>query len=66
MTTTRIVLYPKDIIIITGKSERTVRRMIAAIRKKYHKDKSKLVSVEDFCRYTGLKEEKVMTFLEDR
>lgn len=66
MATTRIVLYTKDIIMITGKSDRTVRRMIAAIRKKYHKDKNQLVGVEDFCRYTGLQEEKVQAFLKDR
>lgn len=63
MTTTRIVLYAKDIILITGKSERTVRRMIAAIRKQYHQGENALVSVEDFCRYTGLKEEKVIRML---
>jgi hypothetical protein len=62
MTTTRIVLYPKDIITITGKSGRTARRMILDIRKKYHKE-GKLVTVEDFCRYTGLKEEKVRELL---
>jgi hypothetical protein len=66
MKTTRLVLYTKDIIIITGKSDRTARRMIAAIRKKYHKEKNALVSVDDFCSYTGLKEEKVKALLEDR
>jgi ribosomal silencing factor RsfS len=63
MTTTRIVLYTKDIIIITGKSDRTARRMLAAIRKKCHKGKNALVSVEDFCSYTGLKEEKIREML---
>ena len=63
MLTTRIVLYAKDIIIITGKSERTARRIIADIRAQYHKGKGKLVSVDDFCRYTGLKEERVKEIL---
>jgi hypothetical protein len=37
--------------------------MIADIRKKYRKGKGKLVSVEDFCNYTGLKEEQVKQLL---
>jgi hypothetical protein len=63
MTTTRIVLYAKDLMIITGKSESAVRRMLAAIRKKYYKDRKALVSVEDFCNFTGLKEGEVMKML---
>jgi hypothetical protein len=63
MTMTRIVLYTKDIIIITGKSESSARRMMAEIRKKYHKEKGALVSVDDFCGYTGLQEEKVRELL---
>ncbi|MCU7551608.1 hypothetical protein OCK74_20985 [Chitinophagaceae bacterium LB-8] len=63
MAKTRIILYTKDVIIITGKSDRTARRMIAAIRKKFHKDKDALVSVDDFCSFTGLKEEQVREIL---
>ena len=65
MTTTRIVLCTKDIIFITGKSERTVRRMVAAMRKKYRKAKGKPVSVEDFCNFTGLREEQVREILKE-
>jgi hypothetical protein len=63
MIKTRIILYPKDISLITGKSTRTARRMLATIRKTYHKSECALVSVEDFCNFTGLREEKIRELL---
>ena len=59
----RLVIYPKDVILITGRSERSARRMLQAIRKKTRKKKDAFISLEEFCAYTGLKEEEVMEFL---
>ena len=60
---TRIVIYAKDIMNITGKCERTARRMIAAIRIKFDKPVRAWITVDDFCRFTGLKEENIYPML---
>lgn len=60
---TRIVIYAKDIMTITGKCERTARRIIAAIKKRTDKHANAFISIDDFCQFTGLKEENVVAFL---
>ena len=59
----RIVIYAKDITNITGKKERTARKMIAAIRRHYNKRAGDLITMYEFCEYTGIREEKVRQFL---
>ncbi len=60
---TRIVIYAKDIMTITGKCERTARRMIAAIRKKHEKPRGTYVTVDEFCAFKGIEEKDVRGFL---
>lgn len=50
----RICLFPSDIMIITGKSYKTVLILMQNIRKVYNKPKKSYVSIEEFCAYTGL------------
>ena len=59
----RICIYPKDVQNITGKKERTARKLLSDIRQSLGKQKNELVTVEDFCRHTGLKEEQINRFL---
>ncbi|MGV3528105.1 MAG: hypothetical protein ACO1OO_04350 [Flavisolibacter sp.] len=59
----RLVIYAKDVMNITGRSERTAQKLLADIRKKLEKPPHAFISTEEFCRYTGLKEEKVSAFL---
>lgn len=59
----RIVIYAKDIVKITGRSERTARKMLQQIRESNGKRRGDLVSVEEFCRYSGLKEESIHQFM---
>jgi hypothetical protein len=59
----RIILYTKDIVNITGCSERTARYILSRIRKKNNKPPLSLVSVHEFCEHIGLKEEIIMPFL---
>jgi hypothetical protein len=37
--------------------------MLAQIRKKYKKEKGQFVTIDEFCEYTGIKEERVLPFL---
>jgi hypothetical protein len=47
-------IYPKDVERITGKSGRSGRRLVAQIRQHYQKTAKQLISVEEFCNFTGL------------
>jgi hypothetical protein len=59
----RIVVYPKDVMNITGRRERTARLLLTRIRKKLRKKRSEFISLEEFCSFTGLKPEHVTNFL---
>jgi hypothetical protein len=51
----RVCIYPKDIQIVTGKSERQCRNIINAIKTKLNKEKHQVVTIEEFSTYMGLK-----------
>lgn len=59
----RIVIYSKDVQNITGKRERTARKLLSDIRKKLGKLKSEFITVDEFCSHTGLKKDQVQEFL---
>jgi hypothetical protein len=60
----RIVLQTKDIMLITGKSERTSRRLLKEIRKYARNSKVSFVSLEQFCAFTGMTREEVIPYLQ--
>ena len=62
---TRICIYPKDVVRITGKSERTSRKLLESIKKQFSKEGNQFVTVDEFCQFTGLKPEQVQPFLAD-
>jgi len=59
----RICIYAKDVINITGRKERAAWKLLAAIRKKYKKKKGQFVTIDEFCEFTGIKQEIVKPFL---
>lgn len=61
----RVCIYPKDIQCITGKSYRQSIRILHQIKKSLRKPSASLVSVEEFCDYTGLPYEHVVKVLID-
>jgi len=63
MEVKRICIYPKDVERITGKSARSGRRLLAQIRHHYHKQEKQLVTVDEFCRFTGIRSEHVKPFI---
>ena len=63
METKRGCIYPKDIQRITGKSEKSGRRLLQKIKNKLQKEEHQFVSVEEFCSYTGLSVEFVWKYL---
>ena len=52
----RVCIYPKDVQIVTGKSERWGREVIKKIKTHFSKQSHQLVSIDEFCEYTGLSE----------
>lgn len=60
---TRIVIYPKDVEIITGRSHRTACRILRDIRLAMGKSKHQLISIDEFCLHTGMEERLVREFL---
>ena len=50
----RLCIYPKDIMIITGRSDRYGRNLIMKIKKHFKKQQHQVVTVEEFCQYMGL------------
>jgi hypothetical protein len=55
----RLCIYTKDIQIITGKSDRHCRTIIANIKKINNKQKHQSITIEEFCNYQGLDIEQV-------
>ena len=62
---TRVVVYPKDVSIITGKSERYGRKRLKTIKETNEKENHQFVSLEEFSDYTGLPVELVKNHLLD-
>jgi predicted RNA-binding protein YlqC (UPF0109 family) len=59
----RVVIHPRDVENITGKKGRTARNMLQLIRKKYGKQKQQFITVDEFCRFTGLEQDAVRRFM---
>jgi hypothetical protein len=55
----RLCIYPKDIQQVTGRSERYGRNLIKKIKEHLKKQQHQLVTVDEFCKYTGLQQESV-------
>jgi len=59
----RICIYPQDVQIITGKSERYGRKIIKNIKDKLKKQSHQLVTIDEFCEYMGIKKTEIITFI---
>lgn len=60
---TRLSIYPKDLSIITGKNERSCRKMLDKIRRFFHKLPHQDITIREFCEYKGLDMEEVVQML---
>ena len=65
MKTNRIIMYPKDVMRLTGKSERYGRNLLNRIKENKAKAKRHYVSVNEFAEFTGLSVEEITIFLQD-
>ena len=63
MRVDRIIIYPKDVQRITGKSERYGRLLLKRIKDHLGKEDHQFVTVDEFSCYTGIKIEQVAALL---
>ncbi|WP_303317202.1 hypothetical protein Q4Q34_02030 [Flavivirga abyssicola] len=63
MNTIRACIYPKDIQLITGRSERYGRKLLQTIKESLDKESHQFITVDEFSEYTGIKEEIVCQYL---
>ena len=61
----RICIYPKDVQRITGSFPKAAYRLMNDIKRQLEKPKDGLVSIREFCAYTGLGEDEVERFIRD-
>ncbi len=55
----RVCMYPKDVQRIMGKEYTQARRYLKKIKEHLNKEDHQYISVEEFCKYTGLPIEEV-------
>ena len=60
---TRICIYPKDVQLITGRSERSSRELILKIKKILKKENHQPLTVHEFCTYMGIPYESIQDLI---
>lgn len=60
----RIIIYPKDIQRITGKSERYGRMLLQKIRTRLQKEQHQFVTIDEFSDYSGIGVEEIEDFID--
>jgi hypothetical protein len=61
----RLCIYPKDIMIITGKSERYARKLLQNAKLQLGKKPNQFVTIKEFSELSGLDEEEINRIIQD-
>jgi len=61
----RIVIYPNDIQLITGKKDKGARNLLKRIKKSFNKSDESFVTIDEFCIYTGLEKQDIIHLIKD-
>lgn len=59
----RLCIYPKDIMRITGRSERYSRKLLREVKDHFGKKSYQFVTAGEFAEYSGLDKDKIIEFL---
>lgn len=59
----RVVIYPKDVQQITGKSERYGRALLKQIKTKLNKEQHQFITIDEFSLFTGIAPEHIHPFI---
>jgi len=63
MNTKRVCIYPKDIQLITGRSERYGRKLLQTIRESLEKEPHQFVTIYEFSEYSGIELEVIEQYI---
>jgi len=63
MRPTRLVIYAKDIQGITGRSYPYATKVLRTIRKQLQKTRNQPITIDEFCAFTGIAKDIVVSFL---
>lgn len=55
----RIIIYTYDVVVLTGKSKRSARRLLEQVRAVYGRRRFEMVPIKEFCEYYSLDVEEV-------
>ena len=58
-TLNRICIYPKDIMLLTGRSERYARTLLRKIKTKLKKEEHQLLTITELSAYFGISQEEI-------
>ena len=59
----RLVINVTDLMLMIGISERTARRLMKRMKMYFNKEQSDLITVNEFCTFTGLDKNDVEEYL---
>jgi hypothetical protein len=65
MGSKRIIVYPKDVQMITGKSVKYSRALLRKIKKENAKRPDQFVSISEFAAFTGISVDEVRSLIKD-
>ncbi len=54
MKTIRMIIYPNDVALITGKTDRQARNILNQVRRDLNKAPNQYITIEEFCTSRGL------------
>ncbi len=59
----RYIIYPKDVAVIYGFSEKSARIKMKKIKDKIGKESFQPLTISEFCAYAGMKEAEVVAII---
>ena len=65
MITKRVCIYPKDIQLITGRSERYGRKLLQTIKDVLEKEPHQFITIKEFSEYSGIEFDIVKQYIFD-
>jgi len=63
MNTKRVCIYPKDIQLITGRSESYGRKLLQHIREYLGKEPHQFITLQEFSEYSGIELEVINQYI---
>jgi hypothetical protein len=61
----RLCIYPKDIMIITGRSERYARKILRKLKLQLGKKPHQFISIKEFAEHFGLDENEIKKVIQE-